>query len=319
MKTSRICFASTVWRLPVTLAAVCFAIAVMTSVSNRAIAATETPLAATSTTSCPHQLDKDGKQWKPADSELHLILARHFGYWFRQLHPDLDLQNADDASLKDAYLDRTFPDWRKEARKNPERANLCNADLSGANLPNANLSGAELADVNLSGARPVLVNLSGALLLGANLSGANPVNANLSGAVLFEANLSGAGLSGAELARRRSRREREGSDLLDTAKPDPSPIIKPIFAWIEGVLRWIGFDGSTAYGLYPGRALALILLLGIILTPVYMPFMRHPTQKSRIVRVFPQDRVDIIDAESPSEQERMASGGYPGRRGRDGQ
>ena len=39
-------------------------------------------------------------------------------------------------------------------------------------------------------------------------------------------------------------------------------------AWIEGVLRGVGFGWTTAYGLHPERALARILLLGIILTPV---------------------------------------------------
>jgi len=159
-----------VLRLLGTLAAVCFAIAVMASVTSRAIAATETPSAETSTTSCPHQLDKDGKRWKPAESELHVILARHFGYWYLYLkfRPKHDLQKADDASLKDAYLDQAFPDWRKEARENPEKANLCNADLVSSNL-------------------------SGARLERANLSGANLEGANLSGADLGEANLSGVG------------------------------------------------------------------------------------------------------------------------------
>ena len=187
--------ACTVSRLLGTLALVSFAIAVMASVSNRAIAATETPSADTPTTSCPHQLDKDGKRlWKPSDSDLHLILARHFGYW-HQSNTNLDLQNADDASLKNAYLDRTFPDWRKEARKNPERANLCNADLPGANL-----SGAQVGGANLSGAQVGRANLSGARLESANLSGARLESANLAGAWLGWANLSGAWLSGADLS-----------------------------------------------------------------------------------------------------------------------
>lgn len=65
--------ACTVSRLLGTLAAVYFAIAVMAAVSNRAIAATETPSADTSTTSCPHQLDKDGKLLKLPDIGLHCL------------------------------------------------------------------------------------------------------------------------------------------------------------------------------------------------------------------------------------------------------
>ncbi len=388
-----------------TIAAVCFAIAVMAGVSNCAVAATETPSADTSETSCPHPLDKDGNRlWKPTDSELHLILARHRGYLFRERHPDLDLQKADGASLQDAYLDNAFPDWRKEARKNPEKANLCNADLSkanllGAGLYRANLSGARLVAANLSGADLQFANVSGADLFEAklsdanlfrtNLSGADVGAANLSGAVLFQANLSGAYLTSADLPGADLRSANllgtslfgarlPGADLTDAkvskaklayvnltgstyapASEPPDPYVAGIeglatlnaakgqqiglfqlrklfqdagldeserevtssiqrnrtrdqlsselwsVAWIEGILRRVGFGWTTAYGLHPERALGLILLLGVILTPVYMRVMLHPTQTSRIVLVFPQDRVDMVDADSSSEQPRM--------------
>ena len=347
--------ASTVPQLVRTIAAVCFAIAVMASVSNRAIAATETPLADTSATSCPHQLDKDGMRlWKPADSDLHLILARHLGYRFLRYYPDRDLQKADDASLQNAYLDQAFPAWRKEARKNPEKANLCNAELGSANL-----SGATLWNANLSGADLQVANLSGADLSKANLSGADLSNANLSGVTLWNANLSGAKLQKAKVSEAKlAYVNLEGSTYAPISEP-PDPYVAGIeglatldaaegeqiglvqlrklfrdagldeserevtssiqrnrtrdqlssrfwsFAWIEGVLRRVGFGWTTAYGLHPERALAWILLLGIILTPVYMRVMLHPTQTSRIVQVFPQDRVDMIDADSSAEQPRM--------------
>jgi hypothetical protein len=104
--------ASKVW-LPATLAAVCLSIAVMASVSNRAIAAAETPSADTSAASCPHQINEHEYQWKPSDSDLRLILARHRGYVFIAV-PELPepaiplkeaLQMADDESLQDSYLD----------------------------------------------------------------------------------------------------------------------------------------------------------------------------------------------------------------------
>jgi hypothetical protein len=360
--------ASTVSRLPGTLGAVCFAIAVMASVGNRVIAATETPLADTSATSCPHQLDRDGNRlWKPTDSDLHLILARHRGYVFLQDNPDRNLQEADDASLQDSYLDRltpAFPAWRKEARKNPEKANLCNADLSnanlsGANLKDANLSGANLRDGKLSSANLKDANLSGANLFFAFLWGANLFGANLSGAELLVAGLQGANLEQTDVSKAKlAYVNLEGSTYAPVSAP-PDPYVVGIrglatlnasegeqiglvqlrkllqdagldeserevtssiqrnrtrdqlssgilsIPWIEGVLRRAGFGWTTAYGLYPERALAWILLLGIILTPVYMSVMLHPTQTSRIVQVFPQDRVDMIDAHSSAEQPRM--------------
>ena len=457
--------ASAVSRLLGTLAAVCFAIAVMASVSNRAIAATETPSASTSATSCPHP--KDGERfapsWRPSDSDLHLILARHRGYLF--LKSDRNLQKADDAFLQDKYLDQAFPDWRKEARKNPEKANLCNAHLaratlSGANLGDVDLSGADLWDANLSGADLRYANLSGAKLGDANLSGAKFFHANLSGAELARANLYGATLTALSAADLRSvdliAVMSEASDLLlvlagsavstnltgadlshanlssvflpsadlsgaklgdanlsgaklehanlssadlthadlsgaymeaanlsganlQKAKvsrailaqvnltgstyapvsepPDPYVVgikglaklkaakgeqiglvqLRKLFrdagldeserevtssiqrnvthdqlsgqilsvAWIEGVLRRVGFGWTTAYGLYPERALAWILLLSIILIPVYMRATLNPMPTSRIVQVFPQDRVDMIEADSRSEQPRI--------------
>jgi len=67
----------------------------------------------------------------------------------------------------DAYLDNdvnpygdqvkpAFPGWRREAQKNPEKANLCNAlnvaILSGAILSGADLRNADLVSAALSGA-----------------------------------------------------------------------------------------------------------------------------------------------------------------------
>jgi hypothetical protein len=64
------------------------------------------------------------------------------------------------------------------------------------------------------------------------------------------------------------------------------------FEWIEGILRIVAFEWTTAYGLHPEWALRWIFLLGTILTPVYMFAILHPTSASGIVRVFPADRLD---------------------------
>jgi hypothetical protein len=63
-------------------------------------------------------------------------------------------------------------------------------------------------------------------------------------------------------------------------------------AQIEGCLRSIGFGWTTAYGLHPERALRWILLMGALLTPVYMFAMLRPTAASGVIKVFPADRRD---------------------------
>ena len=234
-----------------------------------------------------------------------------------EANPDRNLQDADDASLQDSYLDRltpAFPDWRKEARKNPENANLCNAvlfkaNLSGADLSQADLSGAELQMAKVSKAKLAYVNLKGSTYAPAS-EPPDPYVAGIEGLATLSAG------KGEQIGLVQLRKLLQDAGLDESEREVTSSIqrnrtrdqISSQFwslAWIEGVLRGVGFGWTTAYGLHPERALARILLLGIILTPVYMRVMLHPTQTSRIVQVFPQDRVDMIDADSSSEQARM--------------
>ena len=70
-----------------------------------------------------------------------------------------------DLNAPDNYLEHVqpaYPDWRREARSHPERANLCNAVLIGSNLNSANLGGANVRGANLSGADLIRANLDGA-------------------------------------------------------------------------------------------------------------------------------------------------------------
>src|SRR5215472_113755 len=78
-------------------------------------------------------------------------------------------------------------------------------------------------------------------------------------------------------------------------------------AWIAGILRTVGLEWTTAYGLYPERALRWILLLGAMVTPVYMFAMLRPTAESGIIKVFPAGRFDgtagdPADEEKPKKQ-----------------
>ena len=73
---------------------------------------------------------------------------------------------------------------------------------------------------------------------------------------------------------------------------------------IQGLLRVVFFDWSTGYGLHPERALLWILLIGAVLTPAYTLAMLFPTEKSRVVQVFPQDRIDVTMSDPAAERER---------------
>jgi hypothetical protein len=177
------------------LTAVCFAIAVMAGVTDRVVAATQTPLAQPLAASCPHPLDDLRlPTWKPTELELHRILARHSGWLQKMGYIDLQARNEYLDHVKPAY-----PDWRREARSHPEQANLCNADLIDATLDGAQLRDADLSGAHLSGAHLRDADLRGAYLSGAFLRGANLRHAELSGAYLRGAYLSDANLSGAYL------------------------------------------------------------------------------------------------------------------------
>jgi len=111
------------------------------------------------------------KGWKPTTEELQRVLSSH-GIW---------LANGRDPSLSE------------------ERANLCNADMSGTQLDHADLSYAMLYQVDLSKANLRFATLNGANLSWAKLNGANLSRAKLNGANLSWAELGSAHLQLAEL------------------------------------------------------------------------------------------------------------------------
>jgi hypothetical protein len=405
------------FRLLNVLAGACCVIAVMGS-NTKCVAAKESSLAQTSPPSCPHP-----SGWNPTEPELRHILARHLGYLSKVEPHDLGSDQYLD------HLDPPYPDWRREALSNPERANLCFAyltgrNLSGVNLTKANLtraclmasnlSGANLREADLSyaelsrtmtGATLRFANLTKANLIGLELTGADIVEARLLGADMAYAKLKGADLSGSNL----NNANLTGTDL-DKAKlamidltdatyapagsgpPDSNVIgikgLKSVhilagqqtgmvqlrklledgglkeeerlatysiersvtteqfghaptflqntlvyfgyidwvellglsnslrlaqalspeksitstehvnigrFAWIVGLLRIVGFDLTTAYGMQPTHALTLIGYLWGIFTLVYMWPIRQVPKNGKaggIFQVFPSDRID---------------------------
>jgi uncharacterized protein YjbI with pentapeptide repeats len=246
----------------------------------------------------------------------------------------LNNANLSDANLYEADLsgaDLTF-------------ANLSGAKnitkLSGANLSHANLSGAHLTFADLSHADLSFANLSGADLSYANLSGANLSRAQVSKAKLDYVDVTGAiyapaseapypyvagiqGLSSvwsgdAVVGLVQLRKLLQDAGLRDLERETTYSIQRSVtddrlsspfrsFAWIEGILRFVGFHLTTAYGLHPARALVMIVLLGAVLTPVYMKAMLHPTATSGIVQVFPKDRLDGTAGNPADEKERKTN------------
>jgi uncharacterized protein YjbI with pentapeptide repeats len=170
-------------RLLRTLASVCLGIALVATLGDRVSAASQYSSPQTPKTSCPHPLDEYGRQtWKPTHGELNRILARHRGWLQQESRFRLPLEAPDaylDNDIKAFGFDETdvkpaFPDWRREAKNHPDKANLCNANLNVAIL-------------------------RGAILIGADLRGADLVSADLDGAHLSASDLRGADLSHTDL------------------------------------------------------------------------------------------------------------------------
>jgi len=248
-------------------------------------------------------------------------------------HTNLRRANMDGVDLTEADLSNALL----------SDAILSNADFSFATLPDTELSNANLSKAHLNGANLHNANLYRATLSDAKLSNANLRGANLNKAQVNKAKLDHADLTGATYAPVSEPPDPyvtgiNGLATLDAAEGDTIGLVQlrkllkeaglgdgekevtfsiqrnltrnqlssrfTSVAWIEGILRRVGFDWTTAYGLFPERALIEVLLLGIILTPVYTLCILRPTQKGQVVRVFPENSVDASAGDSTSGDER---------------
>jgi uncharacterized protein YjbI with pentapeptide repeats len=251
---------------------------------------------------------------------------------------DLSHANLVDAILVDADLSGADLSNAILSNANLVGADLRNADLSGADLSNVILSsailvGADLSNADLSNADLRNADLRNADLRNAILSGANLQHADLTKVKLAYADLTNAlyapasespypyvagirGLStvrippGEEVGLVQLRMllqdaglrdlEREATysvERLRTSVRLTSVKLKK-FRWLDGIFRLVAFDWTTAYGLHPGRALWLVVLLWMVFVPVYWCSIQFPppTQVSGIYRVFLKGAID----ESPS-------------------
>jgi uncharacterized protein YjbI with pentapeptide repeats len=252
----------------------------------------------------------------------------------------LDSADLRSANLNGARLDGAYLNGANLEGAHLNGARLYGAHLNGANLNFAYLNGVNLYGADLSKARLYGAHLNHAVLSGVDLSGADLTQANLRGVDLRGANVSKAKLAAIDLTgayyarfgapdpdvgdikglstlRFLGREEIAGlvqlqkafqdAGLRDDEREVTSAIERNITRnslGIEGILRFVGFDVTTGYGLHPTNALGWILLLGAVLTPVYMRVMLHPTAMSGVVQVFPEDRLDGITAGDPADGEK---------------
>jgi uncharacterized protein YjbI with pentapeptide repeats len=280
------------------------------------------------TESCPFE-----KVWKPENvprilEEHRKWLARwhenQYSEEWAKTHPEgrANLCNAD---LSGADLSKANLSGANLSKADLLLADLTEADLRGANLTEADLRGANLTEADL-----LLADLSKADLLYANLSKAELYQANLTETVLARANLtdavyapaspppdsylegirglstvqfpegSGSGLVQLrELLQKAGLRdlEREATYAIESNKT--SHLItgarKSPLNFLEGIFRLAAFEWTTGYGLYPGRALLVILGFGVLLIPVYAWPIRIPPRSlnpvSGIYRIWPSDRI----------------------------
>jgi hypothetical protein len=210
-------------------------------------------------------------------------------------------------------------------------ARLSGADLRGAYLHGEDLDGADLSGTDLSGA-----DLSGANLIGANLRGANISKTKLAYAILENAfyypiseppdpYVAGIeGLATVKLALEQScfmcpphllepfglvqlrklfhdggfrDQERDATYSIEYYRTRSDWFLGVnLFKRLEGGLRFVGFELPVEYGKDPAQALVIILMLGAILTPVYMvPILRSPEPPAKsggLYQVFPANRID---------------------------
>jgi transposase len=191
---------------------------------------------------------------------------------------------------------------------NLSRAILRDANLRDANLGGADLRGADLRSVQVSKAKLAYVNLAGAIYAPAS-EAPEPYIAGIRGLSSVRVP------SGEEVGLVQLRKLLQDACLRDLERAATYSIQRSVtidrfsssfwsFAWIQSVLRFVAFHLTTAYGLHPARALVMIVLLGAVLTPIYMQAMFHPTATSGVVQVFPKDRLDGTAGNSPDEKER---------------
>ena len=196
------------------------------------------------------------------------------------IHAILIDANLEDAYLAGAHLNRAILENANLSHADLNDADLTHADLIGAQVTKAKLGYADLTSATYAPASeppdPYVAGIKG-------LATINAANGEQIGLIQLRKLLQDAGLRDSEKEATFSIQRNVTRDQLSRYSPH--------FALIKGCLRTVGFEWTTAYGLHPTRALRWILLLGTVLTPVYMFAILRPTAASGVMQVFPADRL----------------------------
>lgn len=216
----------------------------------------------------------------------------------------VDFRNLASAQLIDANLAGAILAEANFQNLKLTRTNLEKAILTRANFQGADLSGANLSDADLSRA-----DLSNTLLLETKFSNANFDGVNLSGAVFEPRSLprietfdSVLGLSEVRFDRpsslyelRRQLRnaglrlqERQVTYVLNRVS------IRKRFT-AEGLLRYVLFEITCAWGLSPGRALKILVLIMLCFSLVYTYVVRYPSDYQGIWRIWADGVVELVN------------------------
>ena len=277
-----------------------------------------------------------GKKVTPA--QLKMVLDKH-EVWSREYDTE-EKRTADVAKQDPRRANLCGADLQKADLRG---AFLWYVDLSGASLQNANLSGVLLSGTNLSGANLWFADLSKARLWDSNLSGASLQNSNLRKASLWHTNLTGANLGLADLSGARFEpKELPFIDTVAYAKNlhqmyhdgNPQALIKLRKAFSEAGYKeqgraitcainrseeWHGdsawdrivggafkiafFNLPTQWGMFPGRALKiLVVLLGVFSFP-YIYVLRYPG-RGRIYRKWGAHNAPVVAARAARSKRR---------------
>jgi hypothetical protein len=287
--------------------------------------------------------------WKPTEERLAEILAAHErwreqgGLYDPSVPGEAVLCGAD---LKEAQLERA-----DLGGANLEGADLRYARLGGADLGGANLSGADLRAAKLTNAKLYLADLEGADLGGADLDGAL-----LNSALVTEASLAFVSLRGTtyapaspppqaylegieglatvtfppgrqsglvqvrDLLQKTGLRdlERQATFAIEHTKAEHARRLGTILERAGGWLQLVFFEWTTGWGLYPGRALVLLLGLMVLTGFVYMiPIAMVPYRFARtsgVYRIRPAGRLEPGPGGAQLAQEAGAerlSAGFP--------
>jgi uncharacterized protein YjbI with pentapeptide repeats len=238
----------------------------------------------------------------------------------------------DEANLRWAELNETNLFGAKLNKANLAGAKLNKAYLLAAELNEADLHSAELNEANLVSAKLNKACLRGVELNKADLRLARLNQADLFGAKLENAELSGIGLEeavyapsspppdgyvayieglktavfpeGSETGLVQLRELLQKSGLRDLEREATYAIERGRTRYatvVEGAFRRVAFDWPVAYGLYPSRALVLIIAFWLLLIPVYWwPIWCRPSRASchsGIFRILPKNRVELHNGE----------------------